>query len=195
MLLLLKTFCSKQTQHVAALPMLSLQHFPLFLRSVARARSTLHGPRTAGLRVPLSLEFSRQEWNTGVTAVSFPRDLLRPGVTPMSLVSPALAGGLFTTSATWETHLISDMTMRYSSNINLLYLMGREEVINLKKLKIRLQANNNSTKIWCVIDEINIYKSNSVLLMACNAWKRSWQYAGSLKITCTTLVNVIKSTM
>ena len=28
------------------------------------------------------------------------------GIEPTSLVSPALAGGLFTTSATWEAHVI-----------------------------------------------------------------------------------------
>ena len=31
-----------------------------------------------------------------------PRDLLNPGVEPMSLVSTAWAGGFFTTSAAWE---------------------------------------------------------------------------------------------
>ena len=31
-----------------------------------------------------------------------PGDLLDPGIKPESLMSPALAGGLFTTSATWE---------------------------------------------------------------------------------------------
>ena len=31
-----------------------------------------------------------------------PGDLPDPGTEPMSLMSPALAGGFFTTSATWE---------------------------------------------------------------------------------------------
>ena len=31
-----------------------------------------------------------------------PRDLPDPGIEPGSLISPALAGGFFTTSATWE---------------------------------------------------------------------------------------------
>ena len=30
------------------------------------------------------------------------QDLPNPGIEPMSLKSPALAGGFFTTSATWE---------------------------------------------------------------------------------------------
>ena len=32
------------------------------------------------------------------------RDLPDPGIEPKSLLSPALAGGFFTTSTTWEAH-------------------------------------------------------------------------------------------
>ena len=35
-----------------------------------------------------------------------PGHLSLSGIEPTSLVSPALAGGLFTTSATWEAHVI-----------------------------------------------------------------------------------------
>ena len=35
-------------------------------------------------------------------ASSQPRDLLNPGIKRTSLMSPALAGGFFTTNATWE---------------------------------------------------------------------------------------------
>ena len=37
--------------------------------------------------------------------VSPPGALPDPGTEPVSLVSPVLAGGFFTTSATWEAHL------------------------------------------------------------------------------------------
>ena len=49
----------------------------------------------------LSMEFSRQEY---LSRFPFPTagDLPHPGIKPMSLASPALAGGFFTTSATWE---------------------------------------------------------------------------------------------
>ena len=33
-----------------------------------------------------------------------PGDLPNPGIGPASLTSPELAGGFFTTGATWETH-------------------------------------------------------------------------------------------
>ena len=47
------------------------------------------------------MEFSRQEYWDGVP-FSPPGDLPNLGIKPASLVSPALAGGLFTTHATWE---------------------------------------------------------------------------------------------
>ena len=40
-----------------------------------------------------------------------PGDLPDPGMEPESLVSPALAGGFFTTSATWQ-RLISKSTIK-----------------------------------------------------------------------------------
>ena len=33
-----------------------------------------------------------------------PENLLDPGIEPQTLASPALAGGFFTTSTTWEGH-------------------------------------------------------------------------------------------
>ena len=48
--------------------------------------------------------FSRQEY---WSELPFPmmEDLPDPGIKPVSLMSPALAGGFFTTSATWEALL------------------------------------------------------------------------------------------
>ena len=52
-------------------------------------------------QAPLSIGVSRQEYLSGL---SHPpqKDLPDPGIEPMSLTSPALAGRFFTTSATWE---------------------------------------------------------------------------------------------
>ena len=52
-------------------------------------------------QIPLSMEFSRQGYWSGLSFPT-PGDLCDPGIEPMSLVSPALAGGFFTTSTTWE---------------------------------------------------------------------------------------------
>ena len=53
-------------------------------------------PRAAALQAPLSMEFCRQEYWSGLPFPS-PGDLPDPGIEPASLVSPAPAGGFFTT--------------------------------------------------------------------------------------------------
>ena len=71
-----------------------LSHVPLFVT-----------PLTVACQTSLSMEFSRQEYWSGLP---FPTqgDLPDPGIEHASLVSPALAGGFFTTSATWEALII-----------------------------------------------------------------------------------------
>ena len=61
-------------------------------------------PWTVAHQVPLSVEFSRQEYWSGLPFPP-PGDLPDPGIKPMSLKSPALAGRFFTTTATWEAGL------------------------------------------------------------------------------------------
>ena len=59
--------------------------------------------------------------NTGVTAVpSPPRDLPDPGIELVSLMSAALAGSFFTTSATWEAsgNWISSVQVRFSHSVS-----------------------------------------------------------------------------
>ena len=60
--------------------------------------------RTAACQTPLSMGFYRQEYWNGFP---FPLDLPDPEIEPASLMSPALAGGFFTTSSTWEAQLSS----------------------------------------------------------------------------------------
>ena len=67
-------------------------------------------------QAPLSMGFSRQEYWSGLPCPS-PGDLRDPGIEPMSLMSPALSGGFFTTSATWEA-----LSKRYGANL-LSYIM------------------------------------------------------------------------
>ena len=51
------------------------------------------------------MQFSRQEYWSGLPSSS-PGDLANPWIQPASLMSFALAGRLFTTSATWEDEII-----------------------------------------------------------------------------------------
>ena len=59
---------------------------------------------TVACQASLSTGFSRQDYWSGLSFLP-PRDLPDPGIKLMSLMSPALAGRFFTTSATWETPL------------------------------------------------------------------------------------------
>ena len=61
-----------------------LSHVPLFAT-----------PWTVTCQAPLSLGFSRQEYWSGLT-LRTPWDFPDPEPEPMSLASPALAGGFFT---------------------------------------------------------------------------------------------------
>ena len=117
---LLWTLTRQSSLHVSALSLLhrvlaqgaSPQHqlFPLngYQSSVVCACLKSHFSHvqllailwTIAPQVPLSMGFSRQEYWSGLPFPS-PGDLPDPGIESSSLVSPALAGGFFTTNATW----------------------------------------------------------------------------------------------
>ena len=59
---------------------------------------------TVAYQAPLSVGFSRQNYCSGLPFPS-PGDLSDAGTEPVSLMSPALAGRFFSTSATWEAAL------------------------------------------------------------------------------------------
>ena len=63
-------------------------------------------PWTVACQAPLSMEFSRQEYWSGLP-FPIPGDLLDPGIESMSYTSHALAGEFFTTSASWEAHRLN----------------------------------------------------------------------------------------
>ena len=60
---------------------------------------------TVAHQAPLSIGYLRQEYWSGLPCL-LPGDLPDLGIEPASLMSPASAGGVFTTSATWEAHMI-----------------------------------------------------------------------------------------
>ena len=61
-------------------------------------------PWTVAHQALLSMGFSKQDYWSGLSFPS-PGDLPDPGIESASLASPTLAGGFFTTSATWEAQL------------------------------------------------------------------------------------------
>ena len=73
-------------------------------------------PWTVAYQAPQSMEFSRKEYWSGSPFPS-PGDLPKPGIEPASLTSPALAGGFFTTSATWEALILKLLTTKDKEEI------------------------------------------------------------------------------
>ena len=62
-------------------------------------------PWTVAHQDPLSMGFSWQEYWSGVPCPP-PGDLPDPGIEPSALKSRVMAGRLFTTSPTWEAHIV-----------------------------------------------------------------------------------------
>ena len=71
-------------------------------RSVVSNSAT---PWTVARQTPLPIGVSRQEYWSGLPFPT-PGDLPNPGIEPASLVSPALAGGFFTTATTGKPQSI-----------------------------------------------------------------------------------------
>ena len=84
------SFLSCSSPSVAYRYAQSLSHIRLFA-----------APWTVACQISLSMGFPKQEYWSGLP-FPVPGDLPDPGIKPMSLASPALAGRFFTTSATWE---------------------------------------------------------------------------------------------
>ena len=72
-------------------------------------------PWTVAHQAPLSMGFSRQEFQSGLPIPS-PGDLPDSGIEPMSLTSPALSRGFFTTSTTWEALFKASQRILIGSN-------------------------------------------------------------------------------
>jgi len=89
---------------------------------------------TISHQAPLFMGFSRQDYWSGLPC-SPPGDLPNLGIEPVSLTSPALAGGFFITSTTWET---------------------REYVIFYEKEELRLQIELKLLISWHWNEEITL---------------------------------------
>ena len=76
--------------------------FPVLCCAQSLSRVRLFAtPQTVAHQAPLSMGFSRQEYWSRLPFPP-PGDLPSSGIKPTSLVSPALAGGVFTTGATGQ---------------------------------------------------------------------------------------------
>ena len=77
---------------------------------------------TVAHQAPLCMGFSRQEHWVGLPG-PLPGDLPYPGIEPVSLMSPAMAGMFFTTRATWDWMLIIIEYISYLWRLLLIFLV------------------------------------------------------------------------
>ena len=67
---------------------------------------------TEACQAPLSVGFPRQEYWSGLPCPP-PGHLSNPGIEAVSLTSPALSGGFFTTSTIWEAHELNGVPPKF----------------------------------------------------------------------------------
>ena len=109
-------------------------------------------------QVPLAMEFSKQEYWSGLLFPS-PEDLPDPGIEPMSPAFPALVGGFFCCCATWEAPLscesafISLYTLVnvYSCPCRYLFVSSHEWHLIVVLVCISLVANNVEHFFLCLL--------------------------------------------
>ena len=87
-------------------------------------------PWTVACHAPLSMGFSRQEY-WSVLPCPPPEDLPDLETEPVSLMSPALAGGLFTASTTCEAQWDSDDSQKHQLPFALVIEINRIELLIL----------------------------------------------------------------
>ena len=101
-------------------------------------------------QVPLSMGFSRQEYQSGLPFTSL-RDLPDPGFKLMSLTSPALASRFFTTSATWEVLVPSSYNLLLGQLIAKCLLSSADGVILFAWLWLgtaQVSTTENMKTLW-----------------------------------------------
>ena len=128
-------------------------------------------------QAPLSIGFSRQEYWSGLP---FPPagDLPNPGIEPVSLWSPELAGGFFTTSATWEAQAYTVLCVNYIS-------IQLEEKTYLNKRKWQ-EGKKGEPKLHkarrAFVYEIKAHRIHDRSITSRVNWNRSFPPKGASKV-------------
>ena len=138
---------------------ISFHNWVVALCSVTQPYLTLVTPWTVAHQAPLSMEFSRQEYWSGLPFPP-PGDLPYPGIKPMSLTSPALADRFFTTSATWEAPTLKYQTeaiqfLRFQVSVfKYLYVFKiKHKGTSLVAQWLRVHLPMQGTWIWSLVQE------------------------------------------
>ena len=125
---------------------------------------------TIAHQAPLSMGFFRQEYWSGLLCPP-PGDFPNPGIKLMSLMSFALAGRFFTTSATWKAPKLQNR--------------GQQTISNRPNSAHHLSLYDQQIKKFFYIF-YNSYVCNYSLGVSCSTWDLlfSFQHVGSSVATC-----------
>ena len=136
-------------------------------------------PWTTAHQAPLSVGFSRKEYCSGLP---FPPlgDLPDPGIKAKSLLFPALAGGFFTTSATWEAHSTAGNTNSFTG------FLERVRYILLKLFSLLLL----SPPLLSPFPQ-STHSSPQTVEVRCPFWL----HIGTASLTCFPLLLLLRSYM
>ena len=125
-------------------------------------------PWTIALQAPLPMGFSRQAYWSGLPCPA-PGNLPNPGIKPTSLKSPALAGGIFTTSAPWESWIyvycsIIFATLQFFFNLFILSCKNTD-LSEVRNWNIFQVSGSHFPQTLACIDLLSIYLLLSVTLL------------------------------
>ena len=102
------------------------------------------------------MRFSRQEYWSGLPCPP-PGDLPDPGMDPTPLMPAMLAGGFFTSWATWEVHkkvvnFVECFFCIYGYNHLISFsVFWHDKLHYLKMLNQPCRPGINATQLWCII--------------------------------------------
>ena len=128
------------------------------------------GLGTIACQAPLSIGFSRQEYRSGLPCAS-PRDLPDPGIERASLMSPAVAGGFFTTSASWEALINCTPIQKLNLKKLTLQHIFKKRVVNIHSNHFTAQLPEVSG--WIIRNQVGTQCPSTFVLMAVS-WLHWW---------------------
>ena len=114
--------------------------FPYMRAQSLQSHPTLCDPWTVAHQDHLSMEFSRWKYWSGLPCPPS-GDLPDPGIKPVSPLSPALGGGFFTTSATWEAPVFLQI---YLNKLLACYF----SICNTKEGSVTFQFSESNSIQW-----------------------------------------------
>ena len=136
------------------------------------------------------MPYNERDTRTFGLLCPLPGDLPDPGIKPVSLMSPALAGGFFTTSATWEAPFSHFSSVQLLNSVRLfvtpwtaarqasLSITNSRSSLRLTSIESVMPSNHvifyiSHLPMPSIFPSIRIFSDESVL---CIRWPKYWSF-------------------